>query len=399
MTMEKPPVPEPTANYPAHRHEDMKRQVEENFNPGSAGEIAGEWESIGATFTQLAVDFQVIVSGSESGWTGSAGEGVRAALAKVGRFSDMTGDHFTATGTALHHQTTAASEAKTRMPDPIEYDPRKMFTDAIGSGSLFQLAALPVTMPLQKARSENAKAEAVQVMQVRDDTMRSATSSMPAFAELPTVTRDQGTATGSDKTTSSVTTHSVDPTSRTGSPETAGTRRGDSGGDDTGGTTHASWTAPSNVTPPAVTPPVAPPPPITTAPPIQPPWVTPPGARPPGGSQDVPPRRPVPPPGARPPGPRPGPPGSGTGRGGPGGLGGPGGRPGGPGGMPGGGVPGGAGGAGGRGGFGPLGAGGQSGFGPTGTPGPGGHGGPAGGRGAAGTRGAAGAGRGGEGQG
>lgn len=399
MTLEKPPVPEPTANYPAHQHEDMKRQVEENFNPGLAGEIADEWRSIGTTFTQLAVDFQVIVSGSESGWTGSAGEGVRAALAKVGKFSDMTGDHFTTTATALHNQTTAASEAKARMPEPVEYDPKKMFTDAIGSGNLLALAALPVTMPAQKAKSEAAKAEAVQVMRSRDDAMRSATSAMPAFAEIPAVTQDQGTSTSTSRN-SSVSTHAVDPNTRSGTPGTNRT--------DTGGTTNTSWAAPPAVTPPpTVTPPVTPPvnlpPSGTPAPPVQPPWVSPPppGVRPPAGGQP-PHRRPVPPPGLRPPGFRPGPPGGGGGTppgrgpgvpgrgpgvpgGGPGALGG---RPGVPG-MPG--APGGGRGA--VGGFGPLGAGGQAGFGPTGgAPGAGPAG--QGGRGAAGTPGAMGAGAG-----
>ncbi|QFZ17636.1 hypothetical protein [Saccharothrix syringae] len=355
MTHEKPPVPEPTANYPAYQHADMKRQVEENFNPGAAGEIAEEWKSIGETFTQLAVDFRVIVSGSESGWTGSAGEGVRTALAKVGDFSDLTGDHFTATGTALHDQTTAAAEAKSRMPDPVDYDPKKMFTDAISSGSLVELAALPVTMPLRKAESEEAKAEAVRVMQARDDAMRSATSSMPAFAETPTVTRDQGTATSTSQT-SSTSTHTVDPGTRSGSTETPNTGR-----TDPSGTTTPSWTAPPTLPPPSATPPVTLPQPPPSAPPTQPPWLAPPGTRPPGSGPTAPPRRPVPPPpGLRPPGGGNNPPGRGPG-GGPRAGGGPGGggRPGVPT-MPGTGGRGGA-----PGGFGPLGGGGQSGFGPN----------------------------------
>ncbi|MFD0202229.1 MULTISPECIES: PPE domain-containing protein [Saccharothrix] len=368
----------------------MKRQVEDRFDPGLAGEVADKWKAIGATLTDLAVDFQVIVSGSEAGWTGSAGEGARAALAKVGKFSDMTGDHFTATGTALHTQTTAASEAKTRMPDPVAYDPKKMFTDALSAGNILDLAALPVTMPMQKAKSDGAKAEAVQVMQSRDDALRSATGAMPAFAEMPTVTQDQGTATSTTQT-SSVTTRTVDPSTRLGPTDVPGTGR-----PDTGGTTHTSWTAPPTVSPP---PPTAPPvnlPP--SGPPVSPPpssgWM-PPGARPPIGRPTVPPGRPVPPPGPRPLPPGTRPPGEGIpgrGPGGPGATGG--GRPGMPGGMPGG--PGGMPGRGGLGGFGPMGPGGQSGFGPTGGAGQVG-GGTQGGRGPAGAMGGAGMGAGGQG--
>lgn len=379
MTHEKPRVPEPTANYPAHEHEDLKRHVEEKFTPSLAGEVADKWKSIGSTFTQMAVDFQVIVNGSQDAWTGSAAEGARAALAKVGKFSDMTGDHFTATGTALHSQTTAAAEAKARMPEPVAYDPKKMFTDAISSGNIVNLAALPMTMPMQKAKSDGAKAEAVQVMQSRDDAMRSATSAMPAFAEMPTVTHEQGTATSTTQT-SSVNTRTVEPSSRVGTntPST-GT---------TGGTTTTSWTAPPTVAPPPpVTPPVNLPPSGPPAPPVTPPWAMPPGTRPPTTPPGkLPPQsgRHLPPPNVRPPGL------PGRGPGGPGGPNGTGGRPG---------MPGGPGGGAGRGGFGPIGPGGQSGFGPTGTPNHAGAPGQ-GGRGAAGAPGAmAGMGAGGQGQG
>ncbi|XVS66323.1 hypothetical protein ACQPYE_09775 [Actinosynnema sp. CA-299493] len=387
MTREKPQVPEPTADYAGHRHSHMKQQVETNFNPGLAGEIADEWKSIGATFTQLAVDFQVIITGSESGWTGSAGEGARAALAKVCRFSDLTGDHFTSTGSALHSQVSAASEAKARMPEPVEYDPAKMFADATGRGNVLEkvvnLAALPVTMPMQKAASEAAKAEAVQVMRSRDDAMRSATTTMPAFAEIPTVTQDQGTATGTSRT-SSVTTSTVDPDARSSTADTPGAGR-----TDTSRTTSTSWAAPPTVTQPPGTPPVISPSSARSAPPVQPPWMAP-GPKPPTGTQPH--GRPVSPPGVRPGG-RPGTPGRLPGQGGgPGGTGGA--RPGMPGGMPSG--PGGVPGRGGAVGFGPLGAGGQSGFGPTGTPGQAGSA-VQGGRGSVGAAGGAGIGAGGQG--
>lgn len=305
------------------------------------------------------------MSGSQAGWTGSAAEGSRAALAKVGEFSGMTGDHFTATGEVLQAQTSAASEAKARMPDPVEYDPKKMFTDALKSGSLLQLAALPATMPMQRAKSENAKAEAVQVMQSRDDAMRSATGTMPAFAEMPTVTHDQGTATSTSRT-SSVTTSTVNPDSGVGTTGTPGT--GNNGTTDTSGTTSTSWTAPTAVATPPSAPPVNLPPSGPPAPPTTPPWALPPGAKPPTGRPPQSGRHLPPPPGTRPPGIGT-PPGRGGTGGGPGGAGGgrPG-MPGGPGGMP----------------SGMPGRGAAPGFGPTGTPGQAGGAGQ-GGRGAAGT--------------
>jgi len=305
MVQEKPEVPEPTANYPGQQHTEMKRLVEENYDPAQVAGVADAWKNIGKDLTDLAVDFNILVNGSHAGWTGSAAEGARAALGKVGTFADTAGDQFTATGNAVHDQGTVAAEAKTKMPPPVEYDPKKMFTEALSSGSILQVGALAVTMPVQKAKSEGAKDEAVTVMQNRDDAMRSATTSMPAFAELPTVTQEQGTTTTSSQT-SSINTSTVNPNSNFGTTNTSSTPFVPASND---GTTRTSWAAPLS-TPPTVTPPVNKVPPT----PIQPPMATPGPTFPP---RQFTPRPPVPPGGKPPLLPGGGPNGRGPGGGGP----------------------------------------------------------------------------------
>ncbi|GGP73155.1 hypothetical protein [Saccharothrix coeruleofusca] len=380
MTYERPVAPTPTANYPAHEHAEMQRQVNEKFDPAVAGQIADEWKAIGATFTELAVDFTVIVNGSQAGWTGSAAEGARAALAKVGEFSDTTGDHFTATGAALQAQTDVAAEAKARMPEPVEFDPGRMFLEGMGGG-IVGIAALPVTMPLRWAQSESAKAQAVQVMRDRDEGMRAAVGSMPGFTEIPVVTQDQGVATSSTQTSSVSTATINDRVGPTGVADSARDSARDADG--ARDTTRASWTPPPAVTPPPPgTPPPGTPP---TAPPTPGPstlpqgWVPGPsgGGRPPADGRLVPGPGPVPGPGSVPPGSRPLPPGARQGSGpgggsagrGAGGAGAAGaGRGGVPGGLPGGakgGVPGTSSGV-------APGRGPSTGFGPTGAGQPGG---------------------------
>ena len=222
MTRSKPVVPEPTANYPAQEHAELKRQVEDKFDLDGALEIADGWRAVGSQLTELAVDFSIIVNGSQAGWTGAAADGARSALAKVGSFSETTGEHFTATGDALHGQTNAAAEAKTRMPPPVPYDPQRMFAEALTSGSVLQVGALAFTVPAQRAKSEAAKEEAVAVMRSRDDALRAATTSMPQFAEMPSVTQEQGVATATTMT-SSVSTGSVEVSSRVGTAGVTGT--------------------------------------------------------------------------------------------------------------------------------------------------------------------------------
>ncbi|HEX6341860.1 hypothetical protein [Umezawaea sp.] len=270
MARTKPVVPEPTANYPAQEHVELKRQVEEKFNATTAAEIADGWRDVGRQLTELAVDFSIIVNGSRGGWTGAAAERARSALAKVGSFSDATGEHFTSTGNALQQQTNAADEAKTRMPPPVPYDPEKMFADALASGSILQVGALAFTVPVQRAKSEAAKDEAVAVMRSRDDALRFATASMPEFAEVPSVIRERGVVDPTT-TTSSVNTRTIDTSGGVGTTGvsgnadtgTTGSGIGGSGIKDGGiryggikgggvgdGTTGASWAGPPTPTPP-----------------------------------------------------------------------------------------------------------------------------------------------------
>ena len=119
------------------------------------------------------------------------------------------------------------------MPPPVPFNPQKMFTDAVSSGNFLDVMALPFTIPDQKAKADEARAEAVRVMYARDDALYSATLGMPALAEPPKVTQEQGVTTTSSHN-SSVATHTVDPTRvGAGTTGTAGTtRHGKSGGHD-----------------------------------------------------------------------------------------------------------------------------------------------------------------------
>ncbi|NUS63624.1 MAG: hypothetical protein HOQ46_08240, partial [Saccharothrix sp.] len=282
----KPTLNLPSARYEAYRHTELAQVVEQNFKPEIAHRIADDWKTIGEALTELAVDFSVIITGSKDGWTGSAAEGARNALLKVGEFSDTTGDHFIRTSEAVREQADAAGEAKTKMPPPVDFDPQKMFSDAVRSGNLLDVMALPFAIPAQKAKADAARAEAVDVLYARDDALYSATLGMPALAEPPKVTQEQGVTTTASHTSSAVT-RTVDPVGRAGTETTTtASPMGTTGVADTSGTTRTSWTPPTVTTPPPQTPPQAPPahhqPPTT--PPVPPPGVMPPGRRPVGST-------------------------------------------------------------------------------------------------------------------
>ncbi len=79
----------------------MKGLVTENYAPDTATGAADVWKSFGTTFKELATDFNILINGSQSAWTGRAAEGVRKALGKIGTFADQTGEGFTRTATAI----------------------------------------------------------------------------------------------------------------------------------------------------------------------------------------------------------------------------------------------------------------------------------------------------------
>lgn len=364
MAPVKPTVPAPNANYPGQQHEQMKALVTQNYNPETATIVSDTWNSIGTAFRELATDFSILVNGSQDAWRGRAADGVRAALGKVGTFSEQTGEAFVRTSDAIAQQRDAAVQAHKSMPEPVKFSPLDSLKKFAVPAVIFPPAMVgaPFDMMAQHNAQQEAKAEAVQVMQTRDNTMMAAAMSMPTMESTPQVTQDQG-VTQTSSSTSSTSLNNVNSNQRfstnTGMPSMPSSS--------TNGTTNAAWVAPQTKDPSLQQPggngqnnPGG-----QNRPPFTPPGVLPPGLRPPGGGGQ-----------GRPPG-------------------------GGPGMRPGGGPGGAGGGAGGGRGMGPGGMGGMGGsgrgMGSFGPATPGGSAGVAGGAGAGGLGGAAGAGAGGRG--
>ncbi|GHH46291.1 hypothetical protein [Lentzea cavernae] len=377
MAPVKPAVPHPNANYPGQPHEEMKKLVTEKYDPNAANQVIDAWGQLGSRFQELATDFTILVNGSQTAWTGKAAEGVRAALTKVGTFAETTGDGFVRTSDAIAQQRDAAVQANRSMPEPVKFSPMDTLKKFAVPAVIFPPAMVgaPFEMMAQHNAQQEAKAEAVQVMQTRDNTMMAAAMSMPTMESTPQVTQDQG-VTQTSSSTSSQSLSNVNAQQRF-SNNNAGMPSMPSSSSNSNGTTNAAWVAPQTKDPSLQQPggnnnqnnPGG-----QNRPPFTPPGMLPPGARPPGGGQGR-------PPGGGP-GMRPGGPGGGAGGGGGGGGAG-GGRGAGSGGMAG------MGGSGrGMGSFGPATPGGSAGV----AGGPGGGAGGLGGAAGAGGRGAAGAG-------
>ena len=300
MAYERPQVPQPTANYPAHSHASMHKQAMDGNDPGLAGEIAAEWKSISSELVTVAVGLNTVVNGLRSGWTGTAGAAASQALTKVGNFTDQLSASFSATSGVINRQVEAAEATKNKFPAEVPFNPQQMLKDAATSMNPFKMAAAPFEMLAQREKSQAAKQEAERVMQERDNSLAAAAATMPTFDEAPQLPNgDQGVTTTSS-TTYAHTTSSVTPPAQVGNTANSATGNSSTG--------IASVGTPTTSNPVVGTPPVGTPGLNNGT--TNPSWVAPPTTPPnqlPNGGNPNDRRPPLPGPGPLPPGMRPNP--------------------------------------------------------------------------------------------
>jgi hypothetical protein len=193
MTGQHPAVPHPNANYPGLPHDELKKLVTVNVDPGAAYKAGDEWKQLAGQLREAAITLDAAINGSQSHWEGAAADLARAHLSKVRDWSADTAEYFNATGTAMHDQVDAAAKAKTDMPDPINFDPVKMFEQA--AGNPISMITLPVQMYETYNASNEAKDKAVKVVETRDASMQLASSSIPAFTPPPDISDGSSTST------------------------------------------------------------------------------------------------------------------------------------------------------------------------------------------------------------
>ncbi|GAA0264617.1 hypothetical protein GCM10010492_77000 [Saccharothrix mutabilis subsp. mutabilis] len=396
-------------NWASRSHRELYDAVHNNNDPGQTGEIGAEWGQFGTELTESARVINERVAASESGWTGEAADGARAAVKKLAEWVTQTAATAVEVGKRVQDQSVIMENARASMPEPVNFS----WDQATGTFTQGGIQGLVTSAADVQAANDQARAlheHAVTVMTTMENESRAVDQTTPRFtppynpvtgrveeppammmatAGAPTLGDAQpamapsgGAAAGTTVAASAmaapaapaytpaVTSSGVSAGSYGGA---AGTPLAPAASHRPEGTTAAAAAAQVPVankyTPPTYTPPSSGG--GQNPPSYVPPSYVPPGSS--GGKQQPPPYRPAPPgtvvpqaPGKYPPyvpAGTPGTPPVGSGPGGPGS--GPGARPGMPGGFPGG-FPGGGGGGG-------FGGGGGGGFGPTGSGGGGGQ--------------------------
>ena len=79
-----------TQNWASRSHRELYDSVHHNNDPGQAGELGSEWAQFGTELSESAQLISKRVAASESGWTGEAAEGARAAIRGLAEWITLT---------------------------------------------------------------------------------------------------------------------------------------------------------------------------------------------------------------------------------------------------------------------------------------------------------------------
>ena len=184
MNPDEPVVPEPDAYYPGHQHAAMKRMVDENRNPRTAHQIIGIWRTLGAELTRISAELDAVATELPRGWTGAAADPLREALRELAEFTGRTSMNFEVIANIVEVESDAAALAGATMPDSLDDDTIETLREsALGANPLDHVAAADLASGHE--RRLEALAEAVRVMEARDNTMRAAIGNMPLLEPPP----------------------------------------------------------------------------------------------------------------------------------------------------------------------------------------------------------------------
>jgi hypothetical protein len=183
-------APRPDMYHRGKSHEELKAMTDAGEPAVSQG-IADQWRSMGDGLEEAGRMLRDAVSGSESGWSGLAADAMRYRLGQVADWSMSTGQGFTAASSAVGEQGGAVGEAKTRMPEPVPYNPGQIIDEA-GASGLLGIMALPQRLYSQKQKHDAAYDEAVFVVGARDAHLATGAAVIPAFTTPPALNDDGG---------------------------------------------------------------------------------------------------------------------------------------------------------------------------------------------------------------
>ncbi|MEU5694127.1 PPE domain-containing protein [Actinosynnema sp. NPDC020468] len=169
-----------TQNWASRSHRELYDSVHTNNDPGQTGEIGAEWGQFGTELTESARVINERVAASESGWTGEAADGARAAIKRLAEWVTGTAETAVSVGTRVQDQSRIMENARASMPEPVEFD----WNQAGGTFTAGGIQGLASSAADVQAANDYARAsheQAVAVMATMENESRAVDQSTPRF--------------------------------------------------------------------------------------------------------------------------------------------------------------------------------------------------------------------------
>lgn len=169
-----------TQNWAARSHRELYDSVHHFNDPGQAGEIGSEWAQFGAELTESAQLINKRVEASESGWTGTAAEGARAAIRGLAEWITLTARTAVEVGNRVAAQGRIMETARSTMPEPTSFS----WDDAAraqGDPGLAGFTASAADLQAASEKSRAAHEQAVTVMETMERQSHDIDATTPRF--------------------------------------------------------------------------------------------------------------------------------------------------------------------------------------------------------------------------
>ncbi|AXB43209.1 WXG100 family type VII secretion target [Amycolatopsis albispora] len=175
-----------TQNWRSRSHRELYESVHLGNDPGQVGQLGEEWTGIGAEMSEHSRRMGERIQATESGWRGKGADSARESVMELVQWSGKAATTAEEVGRRIGEQGRIMENARSAMPEPVEFDWQAMVTNGFATGGLAGFAMAVQDVRAKSEEANSAHEQAVRVMSDMETASREVDSATPRF-EPPVV--------------------------------------------------------------------------------------------------------------------------------------------------------------------------------------------------------------------
>lgn len=182
-------------HYLSYEHRELKRFVNEKFDPTSVHEAGRYYNKVGGDLIEFSGRIRDAAMKTEQSWQGRAGDAMRGKMTSLSDHMGHSGEAAQLTGNQLGLQAEAAERARNAMPEPVDVDVRSEMQriNGIEDPVRQQQQADELRRKIEDSRAKHQ--EAARVVADMENDFGSAATKTPKFAPPPPPPAEDGGGT------------------------------------------------------------------------------------------------------------------------------------------------------------------------------------------------------------